>query len=133
MEIVANNQETKQVKPFPKLRMFSDHILTTARTNKVTKSGVILNEGKGEMFTRQTVVCCGPASGLEPGMDVELNPNRFEKVRIPAKYETGPDTFKVVFPLEIIDGEQYLLISTREIKFAYEPERNSGTNEEPVL
>jgi len=117
MEIVKENlNEVEQ----PKLRMFSDHILCTANRVTMSKGGIILNEGKGEMKSRQTVICCGPASGLEPGMDIELNPARFPREAIPAKYETGPDTFKVMLPVEKIDGKDYLYISTREIKWAYE-------------
>jgi hypothetical protein len=116
MEIVKEVSKVEH----PRLRMFSDSILCTANKIKMSKSGIVLNEGKGDMKTRQTVICCGPASGLEPGMEIELNPSRFQREHIPAKYETGPDTYKVLLPIEIVDGIEYLLISTRELKYAYE-------------
>jgi hypothetical protein len=105
--------------------MFSDNILLTANVKRVTNSGIVLNEGKGEILTRQTVVCCGPASCVEVGDEVEIDTSRFQRKNLGPKrvgehYDTGPDRFEVVLPIEVFDNEPYLFVSTRELKYAYE-------------
>jgi hypothetical protein len=98
-----------------------------------------LNEGKGEMLTRQTVLACGPAAGVEVGEEVELNPARFQTQNLGPKrlgehMDTGPDRINVILPMEYIDGEAYMLVSTRELKYVYEktPKMEVLKNEEPI-
>lgn len=100
--------------------MTYDRILTTAHSQKVSASGVILAPGEGAILTKQQVVAAGPTSVVKKGEWVEIDPNKFPKKRIKARYDIGPDSEVAVPPIEIIDGEQYLLISTRELKYIYE-------------
>lgn len=106
---------------YPKVTMLYDHILTSVITRKVTASGVIVNAGKrGEILNRQVVVAAGPNSSVEIGDEIELNVDRFPRKNIPAKNDIGPDGMLVIPPIEIIDSVEYLLISSREIKYIYD-------------
>jgi len=114
-----NKEKDYQRLPF-QLKMFSDQVLTTCYTKDVTEKGIILNEGKGEILTRQKVVFCGPASGLEPGDDVEMFTDRFKKIPVKNKYDVGGDEYKIIPPVELIQGYAFLFVSTREIKWVYD-------------
>jgi hypothetical protein len=114
-----NKEKDYATLPF-RLKLFSDHVLTTCFTKDVTEKGIILNEGKGEVLTKQRVMFCGPASGLNPGDEVELNSNLFPKKAVKNKYDVGSDQYIIVPPVEIIQGYAFLYVGTREIKWAYD-------------
>jgi hypothetical protein len=87
------------------------------------KSGSIILKTQDEILTRQTVLVAGPNAGVVAGEDIEIFVERFpKKMRGSDKYNKngiGPDNFDFVIPVEIIDGESYLFISSREIKWIY--------------
>ena len=103
----------------PKVRLQYDKILTTMNEEKVTKSGLIRSSSL--ILNRQTVVACGPNSGVKVGDEVEINPAFFPKrFKEEAKNDVGPDIYTAEPPIEYIDGIPYLYISSREIKWIYE-------------
>ena len=109
----------KRTVVYPKVTLFFDHILTTAFTRNITSSGLILQDRKGNIETTQTVVAVGPNAVVKVGDKVEIAPDRF-KVKLSApKHDIGPDVREVQVPLEEIDGNIYLFMSIREIKYAY--------------
>jgi len=101
------------------IELFGDGIITTTLTRKVSKSGIILNKGKGDMLTKQVVLACGPHSLVEVGDEVEINPERFSVKFKHPKNDIGPNIKEVQVPIEWIDGKPYLFLSTREIKYKY--------------
>lgn len=109
----------KELKKLP-IRCMYDHLICTM--NK--KPGSIILKTEDEILTRQTVLVAGPNAGVVAGEDIEIFVDRFpKKMRGSDKYTKngiGPDNFDYVIPVEIIDGENYLFISSREIKWAYE-------------
>ncbi len=102
-----------------KIELFGDSIIATATTRTVLKSGIILNQGKGDLLTTQTVLACGPHSLVKVGDKVEINPNRFNVKHIAPKNDIGPDKKEVQVPIEFIEGTPSLFISTRELKYKY--------------
>jgi hypothetical protein len=104
---------------YPKVVLFYDHILTTAFTRDVTKSGIIMSDNKGNIETRQTVVAVGPGAAVTVGDEVEIDPSRFQVKMQKAKYDIGPDTSVIQVPIEFIDEIPYLFMSTRELKYRY--------------
>lgn len=127
MEKLLKTEQVKATKEEPlKLRLFYDHIITTCRTKGSTKSGIILNAGKGEVLNRQKVLAAGPGSGVEVGEEVELNPDTFPKMKVTPKTQSGyehgigPDGMVVVPPVEYIDDIPYLRVNTHKLKWVYE-------------
>ena len=105
---------TEEVK-LPKVRLFFDRILTTFKNENTTKAGII----QLQPDSKQIVVACGPNANVSIGDVVEINYNL-----MPKKYDTpahgiGKDKETIVLPTEMIDGEEYLFISSREIKWVY--------------
>lgn len=102
------------------LRLLFDRMIITADTIDVTKSGVILNRGKGKTLAKQKVIFAGPAADIKPGEEIELNLNRFPVKKMTPKHEIGDDVpIEVMFPIETLNGEHCMLITTQEIKFIY--------------
>ena len=102
------------------VRVPYDHIITTLNVRKVTKEGIILtSKESGEILTRQTVLVCGPNSLVTVGEEVEINTSLFKKEYSDPKNGIGKDKVEVIPPIEIIEGEPYLYISSREIKWIY--------------
>ena len=99
----------------PEVEVLFDKILTTYKSGKTTAGGIFIDAPD----SRQTVVACGPNSSVTIGDEIEINflmlPKRYEK----AKYDKGPDKAITVLPIEEIDGEEYLYISSREVKWIY--------------
>lgn len=104
---------------FPKVRMFGMQIMTTAHQHTVTNSGVILQDNKGNIITKQVVVAAGPNSSAKVGETVEVDPNRFPKTYSKPKHDVGPDIATIQVPIEEIDGVTYLFMSTNELKYVY--------------
>jgi len=104
-----------------RIRCMYDHLICTM--NK--KPGSIILKTQDEILTRQTVLVAGPNAGVVAGEDIEIFVDRFpKKLREPNKYNKngiGPDNYDFVIPVEEIDGEKYLFLSSREIKWAYDP------------
>lgn len=103
------------------VRVMYDHIITTLNTRKTTSSGIILKSNEqGEILTRQTVLACGPNAGVSVGEEVEINVAKFPVKVKNAANGIGPDTKgDIIPPIEVIEGEPYLFISSREVKYAY--------------
>lgn len=107
------------------VRCLYDHIITT--TNK--KKGSLVIDTKDVLLSRQTVLVAGPNANVVPGEEIEINMDRFPKVmRDPNKDKytkngIGPDNYDVVIPIEKIDGQECLFISSREIKWIYEDKK----------
>lgn len=121
----------------PNVRLQFDHIITTMDTVKITASGIVLtNKEEGEVKSRQTVLVAGPNSGVIPGDEIELWVERFpKKQRQPDKYEKngiGSSKFEIALPIEVIDKEPYLFISTREIKWIYVDPNKAMVAESPA-
>lgn len=129
----------KELKKLP-IRCMYDHIITTANTRKVSASGIILTSKEtGEILSRQTVLVAGPNAGVSVGEDVELYVEKFPRKNKGAKQvgsvsDIGPDIFEIIPPIEVIDKEPYLFISSREIKYVYidleKKEQEEKTNKE---
>jgi len=104
-----------------RIRCMYDHLICTM--NK--KPGSIILKTQDEILTRQTVLVAGPNAGVVAGEDIEIFVDRFpKKLREPNKYNKngiGPDNYDFVIPVEEIDGEKYLFLSSREIKWTYDP------------
>jgi len=109
----------KELKKLP-IRCMYDHLICTM--NK--KPGSIILKTQDEILTRQTVIVAGPNAGVIAGEDIEIFVDRFPKrQRTPDKYVKngiGPDNFDFIIPVEEIEDEKYLFISSREIKWIYE-------------
>ena len=102
------------------IRLTFDHIITTLNVKKVTESGIILTSNEsGEILTRQTVLACGPNSLVTMGEEVEVNVNLFKRKFTAPKNGIGKDLEEIIPPIELIDGEPYLFITSREIKYIY--------------
>lgn len=111
----------------PKVRVFYDKILTTVNTKKMQGNIILTSNERGEILTRQTVVACGPNSNVEVGDDIEINVELFQKRRIPAKNDVGPDNYELIPPIEMIGKEYYLFITSREVKWVYEKDKENQT------
>ena len=95
--------------------------MTTTHRKKTTASGVILaKENEGLLLTKQQVVAAGPNAPVKVGDWVELDVDKFPKRKVKAKYDTGPDSYEIVPPAEMVDDKLYLFVSSREIKWIYE-------------
>ncbi len=105
----------------PPVRLLYDRILTTTNTRKKTSSGILLSsKEEGLVLEKQTVVAAGPNAIVKVGDEVEIDFFRFpNKLKEKAKNDIGPDIYQTTFPIEIIDGQKYLYISTRELKWIY--------------
>ena len=102
------------------IRLTFDHIITTLNVKKVTESGIILtSKESGEILTRQTVLACGPNSLVSVGEEVEINLNMFKRKFTAPKNGIGPDIEEIIPPIEIVNNEPYLFITSREIKYVY--------------
>ena len=99
----------------PNVRMHFNQVLTSAAIEGETKSGIVHNT----MLNYQVVVAAGKNSSVQPGDIIEINPSGFRKERIGAKYGIGDDQFRIISPVEEIDGIQYLYISDRDVKWVY--------------
>jgi len=131
LEIRNQEKKNKEVK-IPNVKLFFDQILTTVHRQTVTESGLILPDSSGNIKTIQIVVAVGPGAGVKVGDKVEIAPERF-KVKLSApKYDVGPDKREVQVPIELIDGEPYLFMSTRELKWVYLADKKEKKNEKPV-
>lgn len=97
-----------------KIKLFYDHILTTLEYEDATEGGILLNNYPKEI---QTVVACGPNSGVKVGDKVAIAYNRFPVHREAPKNGIGRDKETVILPGEKIDGKEYMLLSTRELKW----------------
>ena len=105
---------------YPKVKLFFDHILTTSHKQHVTPSGIILTDRQSSIKTHQMVVACGENANVKIGDWVEINPARFKvKYKTPS-HGVGPDVGEVQVPLEKINEEVYLFMSTRELKWIYD-------------
>lgn len=110
----------KKENKIPKVRCLYDKIITTANVQFMTESGVILSPSeKGTVMTRQTVLVAGPNAIVKPGDEIEINSDRFQRIRREPKNGIGPDKEFIIPPIEVIDKEQYLFISSSEIKYIY--------------
>jgi len=109
----------------PKVKLlYADKLLTTVNSRRVTDSGIILTDNElGEVYTRQTVVATGPNSTIKIGDEVELNFDLFPEKREAPKNGIGKDKVFLVLPVETIDGERYLFLSQREVKWVYPNEK----------
>ena len=109
---------------YPKVRMLYDGILTTLNAEEMTESGIDLsamNNELGRVLSRQTVVAAGPNAITKPGDEVEISFRNFPSKMIrQAKLDIGQDEYAMVFPTVEIEGEYYLHISSRELKWIYE-------------
>lgn len=112
----------------PQVEMFMDHVLLTAHKHTITASGVLLQDNKGNILTRQTVVAAGPNAAVTVGEEVEIDPGRFKFTTSPAKHGVGPDIKHIQVPIEIINDVAYLFMSTRELKYKYK----SATGEQEL-
>lgn len=119
---MTNVKEVKKLKA----RLMFDDVLITATTMKEnkTESGIIIPESsqKELMLDVQEVILIGPAvDQVKPGEKIVLKVNNFMRPKLnksnPNKYE---ETMEWVFPIESIDGEDYMLIKQRDIKFVLE-------------
>jgi hypothetical protein len=73
----------------------------------------------GLMSTQQVVVGVGPfVENIEVGDFVEIDTDKFPKSSKPGKQDVG-NIITVHPPIENIDGEAYLLVTTNHIKFVY--------------
>lgn len=66
------------------------------------------------------VVCAGPHSSAKVGEWVQVNPDSFAKSRSNPAHDIGPDNVKIIVPIEVIADKEYLLMSTRNIKYIYD-------------
>jgi hypothetical protein len=87
-----------------------------------TPGGIVLT--KPQVASRQTVLVAGSTAGVEVGEEIELNFARFAQKNtgpraVGSVNDIGPDQYEIVIPVEVIDGKQYLLLSSREIKYIY--------------
>ncbi len=106
---------------YPKVEMIFDQILTTASTTRVSNSGLIMSaHEKGDLQTRQTVVACGPNSLVKVGTDIEIDPMKFPRKMIKeAANGIGKDHYMIQPPYVTIEGQDYLHISSRDLKWLY--------------
>jgi len=121
-KLISLNKETTKANNkvvYPKVKLLFDHILTTSFTQSVTASGIILKDKKGNVLTDQVVVAVGPNADVKIGDRVEIDPNRFKVKYSAPKNDIGPDNTQLVVPLEQIDGEIYMFLSMRELKWIY--------------
>jgi hypothetical protein len=109
---------------YPKVRMLYDGILTTVNAEEMTEAKIdlsALNDGLGDVLSRQTVVAAGPNAIAKPGDEVEVDLYSFPKKLVKeAKFDIGKDQYSIMLPIVDIDGEIYLHISSRELKWIYE-------------
>jgi len=71
------------------------------------------------MSTKQVVVAVGDyVTGVKVGDWVEIDPEKFPKTSKPGPHDLG-NVIKVHPPIEDIDDEKYLLVSTNHIKYIY--------------
>jgi len=118
LEIRQQKKKNKEVK-IPNVKMFFDQILTTVHRQTITESGLILPDSAGNIKTVQTIVAAGPGAGVEVGDIVEIAPERFRIKQVSPAHDIGPNKREVQVPIEIIDKEPYLFMSTRELKWVY--------------
>jgi hypothetical protein len=101
------------------IRCMYDHIITTMNVKK----GSVIVKTEDEILTRQTVLVAGPNAGIIVGEDVEIYVDRFPRTKRSldkyTKNGIGEDKYDTIIPVEIIDGEKYLFISSREVKYVY--------------
>jgi hypothetical protein len=96
-----------------KVRLFFDRILTTYNKAGKSKGGIYL-DAPAEY---QTVVACGPNSNVNVGDVIAINYQLFPSKKEYPKNGIGQDKEITILPLEEIDGEEYLLLSSREVKW----------------
>ena len=105
------------------VRPLFDKVLVTCNTveEHKTEGGIIIPDSAklNLILPEQTVVAVGPnAEQVKVGEEIILNPDSFKRPKLnksnPNKYE---ETMEYVFPIEVINGIKYLLISKRDIKF----------------
>jgi len=106
---------------YPQIELLFDQIITTVITNRVSPTGIILTANqKGIIKTRQTVVAAGKNSGVAIGQEIEINTDLFPKRKTSdAKNDIGPDGYSQFPPLVLIEGKEYLHISSRYVLWVY--------------
>lgn len=89
-------------------------------TRKITKDGIIVTSSeRGEILTRQTVLVAGPNALVKPGDEIEISTVNFKKKFVHPKNGIGPDYEVILPPIEIIDDNEYLFLSSNDIKYIY--------------
>jgi len=127
MKLVKNKQVEESEVVIPKVRLMYDRILTTIFADKVLPSGLIATSNElGMVHTKQMVVAVGPNGVAQVGQYIEINFDAFHVKNSPPKNDIGPYIKNVMMPVEVINGERYLFISSREVKWLYPVEAEIG-------
>lgn len=136
-EIVSNESYVKEklYKNSLKVNNIPDYVkpmfggvFLTARRNKLSENGIYLptaSFGKGsdtdmdvDFSEKQIVLAVGPhASQVAPGMEIVLNMDNFKKRLESNMAQKVNKEFEFVLPIEIVDGQEYLYVSERDIKY----------------
>ena len=103
-------------------------IFLTARRNKLTQNGLYLptaSFGKGsetdmdvDFSDTQIVIACGAnVSQVKKGQEVVINMDNYKRRLESSLAQKLNREFEYVLPIEIIEGNEYLYITERDIKY----------------
>ena len=110
------------------IRPIFSGVFLTARRNKLTKNGLYLptsSFGKGsetdmdvDFSDTQVIVSCGSnVSQVKKGQKVVINMDNYKKRLESTLAQKLNKEFEYVLPIEIIEGNEYLYITERDIKY----------------
>lgn len=110
------------------IRPIFSGIFLTARRNKLTQDGMYLptaSFGKGsdtdmdvDFSDTQVVVSCGAnVSQVKKGQEVVINMDNYKKRLESSLAQKLNKEFEYVLPIQVINGDEYLYITERDIKY----------------
>lgn len=108
----------------PEVEVFHNNIIASAiEIKEQTDAGIILDAGgnghQRALMLVQKVLRAGENSVVKEGDIIEINESMLPKKTIDPKHDIGEPRRVPVMPVEVIDGEKYILMTDRYVKYVH--------------